>query len=88
MPVNMARTVMEQILATGKVTRGWLGVSIQDVTPAVARAFGLAEPKGALVGDVTPDSPAATADLQRGGGSTPFVVVERRAKEQPWISER
>ncbi|MFQ5840709.1 MAG: DegQ family serine endoprotease [Candidatus Methylomirabilales bacterium] len=65
-PVNMAKAVMQQILATGKVTRGWLGVSIQDVTPAVARAFGLGAPKGALVADIVADSPAANAGLQRG----------------------
>jgi len=65
-PSNMARTVMEQILKSGKVARGWLGVSIQDVTPAAARSLGLPEPRGALVGDVSPKSPAASAGLQRG----------------------
>jgi len=65
-PSNMARQVMEQILDHGKVIRGWLGVVIQPVTQSVARAFGLGEPRGALVGDVTPDSPAARGGLQRG----------------------
>jgi serine protease Do len=65
-PSNMAKAVMEQILDKGKVTRGWLGVAIQDITPAVARSFGLVEAKGALVGDVTPSSPAAAAGLERG----------------------
>jgi serine protease Do len=65
-PVNLARAVMEQILKQGKVSRGWLGVSIQDVTPVVARSFGLAELKGVLVGDVSPKSPAASAGLRRG----------------------
>jgi len=65
-PVNMARTVMEQILKTGKVTRGFLGVSIQEVTADLAKAFNLPSAAGALVGDVTPDSPGAKAGLQKG----------------------
>jgi serine protease Do len=65
-PVNMARTVMEQILKSGKVTRGFLGVSIQEVTPDLAKAFNLPSAEGALVGDVTADSPGAKAGLQKG----------------------
>ena len=65
-PVNMARTVMEQILKSGKVTRGFLGVSIQEVTPDLAKAFNLPSAEGALVGGVTPDSPGAKAGLQKG----------------------
>jgi serine protease Do len=65
-PVNMARTVMEQILKSGKVTRGFLGVSIQEVTPDIAKAFNVPVAEGALVGDVTPDSPGAKAGLQKG----------------------
>jgi serine protease Do len=65
-PVNMARGVMEQILKTGKVTRGYLGVSIQGITPDLAKAFNLPSAEGALVGDVTPDSPGAKAGLQKG----------------------
>jgi serine protease Do len=66
-PVNMARPVMEEIIKHGKVTRGWLGVSIQSVTAEIATAFGLAgQPRGALVGDVTPHSPAERAGLNKG----------------------
>ncbi len=65
-PVNMARQVMDQIIQHGKVVRGWLGVVIQPMTPAMAKAFGMAEPKGALVGDVMPDSPASQAGLVKG----------------------
>src|SRR5437899_6508949 len=65
-PVNMARTVMEQILKTGKVSRGYLGVMIQEVTPDLGKAFHLPSAEGALVGDVTPDSPGAKAGLQKG----------------------
>jgi serine protease Do len=65
-PVNMARSVMEQILKSGKVSRGYLGILIQEVTPDLAKAFSLPSPEGALVGDVTPDSPGAKAGLQKG----------------------
>jgi serine protease Do len=65
-PVNMAREIMEQILKTGKVSRGYLGIMIQEVTPDLAKAFNLPTAEGALVGDVTPDSPGAKAGLQKG----------------------
>ena len=65
-PVSLARDVMESLVKDGKVTRGYLGVMIQDVNPALAKKFGLEEPKGALVGDVTPDGPAAKAGLESG----------------------
>ena len=65
-PVNLARNVMDQIIKTGKVTRAYLGVSIQDVTPVMAKAFAESEPRGALVGDVTVGSPAQTAGVQKG----------------------
>jgi serine protease Do len=65
-PINMTRRSMEQILKNGKVIRGWLGISIQEVTPFIAKALGLDGPRGALVGDVAPDSPAATAGMSRG----------------------
>ena len=65
-PSNMVRSVMDSLVKTGKVTRGWLGVSIQDITPALAKEFGLKDAKGSLVTDVMPDSPAAKAALKRG----------------------
>jgi serine protease Do len=65
-PVNLARNVMDQILKNGKVTRAYLGVSIQDVTPVMAKAFGESEPNGALVGDVSAGSPAQAAGVQKG----------------------
>ena len=65
-PVNMARNVMDQIIKHGKVIRGRLGVVIQEVTPQIAKAFGLTEPRGVLVGDVTPNSPAAQAGIKSG----------------------
>jgi len=65
-PANMARGVMESLIKTGKVVRGWLGVSIQEVTPALAKQFGLSNGSGALVNKVLPGSPAAAAGLQKG----------------------
>jgi serine protease Do len=57
---------MDQILSNGKVVRGYLGVHIQDVTPELARAFGLKQGGGVLVGDVSSDTPAARAGLKKG----------------------
>jgi serine protease Do len=65
-PVSVARNVMDQILKNGRVTRAYLGVMAQEVTPAIARAFHQPEVRGALIGDVTPDSPAQKAGLQKG----------------------
>jgi serine protease Do len=65
-PINLARYIMGQILKYGKVTRGWLGVGIQDVSAPVAKAYGVPANQGAIVSDVQPDSPAAKAGLQRG----------------------
>ncbi len=65
-PSNMARSVMTQLIKHGRVIRGWLGVSIQEVTPALAKNFGLSTPSGALVGQVFKDSPAARAGLRTG----------------------
>ncbi len=65
-PSNMAKTVMESIIKNGKVIRGWLGISIQDLNPQLAKSFGLSEAKGALVSEVLKDGPAAKAGLKRG----------------------
>ena len=65
-PINMARRMMDQILKNGKVTRGYLGVVIQEMTPDLAKAFKAPEGKGVLVGDVSADSPGAKAGLQKG----------------------
>jgi serine protease Do len=65
-PSNMVHTVMDSLVKTGKVTRGWLGVSIQDVTQDLAKQFGLSESTGALVSEVLSDSPAAAAGLKAG----------------------
>jgi serine protease Do len=71
-PVNMARNVMESLVKNGRVIRGFLGVSIQDVTPALAKEFKLDAQSGALVGDVTPKSPADKAGFRSGDIVTSF----------------
>ena len=65
-PINMARAVMDQIVSHGKVVRGYLGIHIQDVSPQMAKQFGLSELRGVLVGDVSPDTPSSRAGLKRG----------------------
>jgi serine protease Do len=75
-PSNMAKAVMENLIKRGKVIRGWLGVTIQPVTPELAKQFNLKEEKGVLIGDVVEDSPAEKAGLQRGD-----VIVEYEGKE-------
>jgi len=57
---------MEQLIKQGKIVRGWLGVMIQEVTPEIAGKFGLKEPKGALVSDLTKGGPAERAGIMRG----------------------
>ncbi|MBF8302302.1 MAG: degP-2 [Candidatus Dadabacteria bacterium] len=75
-PINMAKYVIEQLKDKGKVVRGWLGVLVQPITPAIAESMKLKEPKGALVSDVTPNSPAAEAGIKRGD-----VIVDFNGKK-------
>ncbi len=65
-PSNMARTVMQSLQTEGKVVRGWLGVTIQEINADLAKQFGLKEARGALVSDVMEGSPAQRAGVQRG----------------------
>jgi len=65
-PSNMAKQVMDQIMKTGKVSRGYMGVTLQSVSPELAQQFGLKEPHGAIVGDVTPGAPGSKAGLKTG----------------------
>ena len=65
-PVNMAQTVKAQLLEKGKVTRSWLGVAIQDITEELARSFKLPRKSGALVTEVSKDSPAEKGGLKKG----------------------
>jgi len=75
-PSNMARLVMDQLLQKGKVTRGWLGVTIQEITPELSQKFGLKTAKGALIGDVAKGSPAEKAGIKRGD-----IILEFNGKK-------
>jgi serine protease Do len=78
----MVKSVMESLTKQGKVVRGWLGVSIQQVTPELARQFNLRDETGALIGDVIEGGPADKAGLQRGD-----IILEydSRQIEEPYI---
>ena len=71
-PVNMAKRIYTELAARGKVTRGWLGVSIQPLTPELAKGFGLRDAKGVLISDVVQDSPAERAGIAAGDIVTEF----------------
>ncbi|MEK7700873.1 MAG: PDZ domain-containing protein, partial [candidate division NC10 bacterium] len=75
-PSNMARKIYTELRDKGRVTRGWLGVSIQPLSPDLAREFGVRDTRGVLVNEVVPDSPAAKAGLQRGD-----IIVEFDGKK-------
>lgn len=75
-PINMAKEVMPQLKDKGKVTRGWIGVGIQEVTPDLAKSFDLKERKGALVSQVFKDGPADKAGIEQGD-----VILEFDKKE-------
>jgi serine protease Do len=75
-PINMAKAIVPQLQEKGHVTRGWLGVSIQEVTPELAKSFGLKEKKGALVAQVVSGSPAEKAGVEQGD-----VILEFDGKE-------
>ncbi len=65
-PINMAKSIIPQLKDKGKVTRGWLGVQTQPVTPELAKSFGIEGDKGALIADVIKDTPAEKAGLKSG----------------------
>ncbi len=75
-PVNLARNIMDRLITDGKITRGYLGVMIQPVTPDLAKEFKLGDRTGALVGEVTAKSPAASAGLKEGD-----VIIEFNGKK-------
>jgi serine protease Do len=65
-PVNLAKQVMDQIIKTGKVSRGYMGVSLQELTPDLAQQFGLKDTHGAVVADVTPGGPGDKGGVKSG----------------------
>ena len=70
-PINEAKGVMSQLIAKGRVVRGWLGIVIQDVTDELSGSFGVREKEGVLVADVMKGGPAESAGLRAGD-----VIVE------------
>jgi len=84
-PSNMARKIYTELRDKGRVTRGWLGVSIQPLTPELARSFGAKDPKGVLINEVVPDSPAAKAGLKPGDI---LIEFEGRPMEGPGDLQR
>lgn len=70
-PINMAKSVIDDLVSYGRVRRGWLGVYVQPLTSDIAQAYGLKVEKGAVVADVVPDSPADKAGIERG-----FVITK------------
>ena len=81
-PVSVVRNVMAQLEDNGRVTRGWLGVTIQDVDKNLAESFGLDRPRGALVVQLAPGGPAADAGLREGD-----VIISFDGKNIPTSSD-
>ena len=65
-PASMAKTVMEQIIKTGTVTRGWIGVGLQDITPEIAESFKLGTLRGVIINEIVRNSPASKAGITIG----------------------
>ena len=81
-PVNVVNSVYRQLKEEGQVSRGWLGVLIQDVTKELAESFGMSKPHGALVAKVLPDSPAAQAGIEVGD-----IIVKYDGNEVSFSSD-
>jgi serine protease DegQ len=80
-PVHLARRVMEQIIETGGVTRGWFGVEVADITPELAESLGLKGTRGAIVGAIERGSPAEKSGMKLGD-----VIVMVNGKAVPDVS--
>ena len=65
-PAALAQPALAELRSSGKVVRGWLGISLQKVTPEIAEGLGFGKPRGAMVSSITPDAPAAQAGMQQG----------------------
>lgn len=85
-PVNMAKEIMNDLVSFGKVKRGWLGVSIQDVTPEMAKVYGVKEEGGVIIGDVFADSAAERGGVKRGDIVT--EVNGEKVKDMNWFVQK
>ena len=86
-PANLAKPVVEQLKANGRVERGWLGVQIQEVTPEIAQSFGLPKPAGALVAGVSAGRPRGARRV-RAGRRDPrgqSAAISSRMRDLPLI---
>lgn len=81
LPINMAKGILDDLKQNGKVTRGWLGVMIQRITPELQTSFKLENTSGALVSDILPNSPAFHGGMKRGDVITRFDGVEIASME-------
>jgi len=81
-PSNMAKTIIPQLREKGKVVRGWVGVSVQTITPEIAKALGLKDTNGALVGEVVPGGPADFAGIKSGD-----IIISFDGKEIKKMSD-
>ena len=91
-PISTAKSVMEQIIATGSVTRGWIGVEVQEITQEIAESFGLSDTAGALIAGVQRGSPADAGGIKPGDillavngkpVKDPQEMLELIARQQP-----
>ena len=87
-PSNVAKNVVTQLREKGKVVRGWIGVTVQEVTPDIAESFGLKGAKGALVGSVEPAGPAQAAGVKRGDIIVRFNGKEVKVSLRPAVDGR
>ena len=81
LPINMAKAILDDLKQKGKVTRGWLGVMIQRITPELQESFKLKNASGALVSDLVPNGPADLGGMKRGDVITRFDGVEIASME-------
>ncbi|HOY45657.1 MAG TPA: Do family serine endopeptidase [bacterium] len=89
-PINMARSIMSQLIADGRVRRGWIGVQLEEVDEEKAEYFGLDKPKGAQVGEVLKDSPAEKAGLKQDDIILKLNDIEVTSRDQliAWVGSQ
>ena len=86
-PINMVKQILPQLRANGRVTRSWLGIGIQGLSPQMAQRLGIPDGHGALVAEVVPGGPAAAAGLQRGDVIREFDDRPiQDSSELPWLA--